>query len=213
MRIDKIKVEEIELETVTPFITSHSCYDTITRLFITLQTAEHKSISECAAFPDRSYINESREDVKNVLENQLIPNIKGNEYECVQDVIMHMDRLLEGYELSKASIEMGIWALKAQVQKQPLWKLLGGTNRQVNAMPVLGIKTSKQQIENEIQRFISQGYQYIKLKIKPGPYSAWIDAIVKQFPSIGFSLDANESFTLTQAMEQLTSLTGHYRYI
>ncbi|MEK9657204.1 MAG: enolase C-terminal domain-like protein [bacterium] len=214
MKIDSIEIISVNLEPHYPFITSHSNYSKISRLFLRICSGADTVFSECAALPDRSYFPESIQDARQTLESRLIPCIQGYDYTDIQDLSYKMNELVSGQPLSKACIEMGAWKLEAKKQQQELWQQLGiNQTRQIQKLPAMGIKESLEALSHSCQQLQKQGYRHLKVKIKPGNYLKWVETVVDRYPDIRFVLDANESFTLDQALSELTTLKGRYRYI
>ena len=60
--------------------------------------------------------------------------------------------------MAKAAIENAAWDAEARQKNQPLWKLLGGTTREIQCGVSIGIQDSVEQlmdkIETEVRRRI-----------------------------------------------------------
>ena len=50
----------------------------------------------------------------------------------------------------------------------PLWRLLGGTRREIACGVSIGIQDSHEQLLEKIETELAAGYQRIKVKVKPG---------------------------------------------
>jgi o-succinylbenzoate synthase len=80
-----------------------------------------------------------------------------------------------------------------------LWKLLGGSRREIACGVSIGIQDSPEQLEEKVAVEVDAGYQRIKLKCKPGWDLKIFERIRKRWPNILLSCDANSAYTLEQA--------------
>jgi O-succinylbenzoate synthase len=75
-----------------------------------------------------------------------------------------------------------------------LWKLLGGTVREIACGVSIGIQDSHEQLIEKIETELAAGYQRIKVKVKPGWDLEVLTKIRKRWPSILLSCDANSAY-------------------
>ena len=73
----------------------------------------------------------------------------------------------------------------------PLWKLLGGTRRQIPCGVSIGIQDSIEQLLDKIQIELAAGYRRIKVKVKPGWDINVLERIRSRWADITLSCDAN----------------------
>ncbi|MFB3068851.1 MAG: o-succinylbenzoate synthase, partial [Acidobacteriota bacterium] len=101
--------------------------------------------------------------------------------------------------MAKGCVEAALWDLQAQDLHLPLWKLLGGTREKIACGVSIGIQTSPAALLEKIEQELQDGYQRIKIKVKPG----WDVDIVRQvrehFPEIPLMVDANGAYSLEDA--------------
>src|SRR5699024_11336339 len=69
---------------------------------------------------------------------------------------------------AKAALETAIWDLYAKRQNQSLAKALGGKKERIDVGISIGIKETTEELINDINQYLEQGYKRIKMKIKPG---------------------------------------------
>jgi O-succinylbenzoate synthase len=98
--------------------------------------------------------------------------------------------------MAKAGLELAYMDLLAQSTQQSLSALIGGTKKQVAVGVSLGIQPTVSQLLDRVERFLSLGYQRIKLKIKPGWDLDVVDEVRRRNPNILLSVDANSAYTL-----------------
>jgi O-succinylbenzoate synthase len=119
----------------------------------------------------------------------------GREVESAAEV-WDLVKAVRGNRMAKAAIETACWDLEARRKNVPLWKLLGGTRREIASGVSIGIQDTPEQLLEKIAREVSAGYQRIKIKIKPGRDVELAAAIRERYPQIRLSVDANSAYTL-----------------
>jgi o-succinylbenzoate synthase len=100
-----------------------------------------------------------------------------------------------GHNMAKAGLELAFMDLLAQVNEQSLSALIGGEFKRVNVGVSLGIQPTISRLLERVQRYLSLGYQRIKLKIKPGWDLDVVDEVRRKYPQILLSVDANSAYT------------------
>ena len=104
-------------------------------------------------------------------------------------------RIYKGHPMAKAGLELALWDLEAKRQGLPLWRLYGGTQKEIPVGVSIGIQDSIDQLLERIQGFLEEGYQRIKIKIKPGWDMAVCKKVRERFPDIPLQVDANGAYS------------------
>ena len=89
--------------------------------------------------------------------------------------------------MAKAGLELALWDIQGKKEKKPLWKLYGGINREIPAGVSIGIQNSVPELLDRIRSFTAEGYQRIKVKIKPGWDIDVLEEVRKKFPEMDFT--------------------------
>jgi O-succinylbenzoate synthase len=100
--------------------------------------------------------------------------------------------------MAKAAVENALWDAEAKEKRMPLWKLLGGTLREISCGVSIGIQDSIEQLLEKIHTELASGYRRIKVKVKPGWDVNVLERIRSRWPEIVLSCDANSAYTLDQ---------------
>ena len=123
-------------------------------------------------------------------------------------VIMHkaanVIRLQSGetgpFSAAIAGVDIALWDIVGQREKQPLWKLLGGHSGNIQAYGSLGRSNG---CEPLIEEGLKRGFRAFKLRCWGNP-DQHIDAYVKARalvgPDVALMADANSSFPLEHAV-------------
>ncbi len=75
---------------------------------------------------------------------------------------------IRGHRMAKAALENALWDVRRERRNNHLWKLLGGTRREIGCGVSIGIQDSHEQLIDKIETELAAGYRRIKLKVKPG---------------------------------------------
>ena len=100
-----------------------------------------------------------------------------------------------------AGIDIAVWDLVGRKQEKPLWQLMGGNSPTI---PVYASGLNPTSPELLAGRKLDQGYRAFKLKVGFGAERdvGNLDALRHELgPSVELMVDANQAWTLTQAIE------------
>lgn len=197
MRINSIELIEINLPLVHFFETSFGrTYER--RIILTrLEDSEGaEGWGECTVGETPSYCEEWTNSCWETMEKILAPMVIGKEFEKAENVWDLMKKV-RGNRMAKAAIETAVWDLEAKKLNVPLWKHLGGTNREIACGVSIGIQDSVEQLFEKIQTELDAGYQRIKIKISPKWDFDVIKKVREKFGDILLMGDANSAYSLS----------------
>ena len=98
--------------------------------------------------------------------------------------------------MAKAAVENALWDAEAKQKNQPLWKLLGGTRREIECGVSIGIQDSVEQLLDKVETEAAAGYRRIKLKVKPAWDLQVLERVRTRWPEMVLSCDANSAYQL-----------------
>lgn len=160
---------------------------------------------ECTAGETPSYCEEWTDGCWQVLEKILAPCVVGAEVESAEK-IWDLMKLIRGNRMAKAAIETACWDLESKKLNVPLWRHLGGVNREIECGVSIGIQDSVEQLLEKIQVELDAGYKRIKIKIAPRWDYDVIKRVRETFGDILLMGDANSAYTLSADINKLKSL-------
>jgi O-succinylbenzoate synthase len=133
-----------------------------------------------------------------VLCNFVAPLVLGKNIKTASEVMQLLEPI-RGHEMAKAALETALWDVEARQKGLPLWRLLGGTRPEIACGVSLGIRHDPQELIGAVEKELKDGYQRIKIKIKPGKDLDFVSAVRKQFPKTRLMADANSAYRLADA--------------
>src|SRR5205814_229026 len=130
MKIEAITLREIRMPLVHFFETSFGRTTGRAILLVTLHGNGVNAWGECVAGENPFYSSEWVDSAWVTIAKFLAPAVLGKEIQKageVRDLLVHV----KGHRMAKAAIENALWAWEAEEKNLPLWKLLGGTRREI----------------------------------------------------------------------------------
>jgi O-succinylbenzoate synthase len=197
MKIEAITLREIQMPLVHFFETSFSRLYSRRIILITVEADGVTGWGECVAGEDPFYSSEWIDSVWPTITHYLAPAVLGKTVATGREVPQLFARI-RAHRMAKASIENAVWDAEARQKQQPLWKLLGGTRREIPCGVSIGIQDSVDQLLGKIETELAAGYRRIKVKVKPGWDVNVLEKIRSRWADITLSCDANSAYTLDQ---------------
>jgi len=208
MRIREITLQEIGMKLVDPFETSMD--RTVARRIMLVQADVDGVIGwgECVAGETPYYSPETADTAWLILRDFLWPLIKGKDFGSAGEVWELLARV-RGHNMAKAGLEAAVWDAEAKQKGVPLAKLIGGVREEIACGVSIGIKESLDELTAAVKKELGDGYQRIKIKIKPGYDLEPVRRLRQEFPRIKLMVDANSAYTL-EDWPLLKQLEGFY---
>jgi o-succinylbenzoate synthase len=193
MKIESITLRELHMPLKHFFETSFGRTESRRVLLVTATCEGIEGWAECVAGEGPFFSYEWIETAWATIRDFLAPALIASTIDCGRDAVGPMSRF-RGHNMARAALENALWDAEAKQKQVPLWRLLGGTQREIACGVSIGIQNSHQQLLEKIETELAAGYQRIKVKVKPG----WdIDVLAKirqRWPAILLSCDANSVY-------------------
>jgi o-succinylbenzoate synthase len=197
MKIEAITLREIQMPLVNFFETSFGRVYSRRILLLTARCDGVDGWGECVAAEDPFYSSEWIETAWSAIKHYLAPAVLRCPLTSASESARLMARV-RGHRMAKAAVENALWDAEAKQKQEPLWKLLGGTRREIQCGVSIGIQDSVEQLLNTIEAELAAGYRRIKVKVKPGWDLNILERIRSRWSGIVLSCDANSAYTLDQ---------------
>jgi O-succinylbenzoate synthase len=99
-------------------------------------------------------------------------------------------------QFAKAGIEGALWDALANTQQRALYDMFGIERRPVPSGVAIGIFDTIDELIERSRRYVSEGYQRVKIKIQPGWDVEPVAAVRTEFPQLPLMVDANAAYTI-----------------
>jgi o-succinylbenzoate synthase len=205
VKINRIELKRLQMPLVSPFETSFGSMIEKDFFLVCAHGDREVGYGESTAMPTPFYNEETTETVGYMLREYLIPLLCSSTIQKPED----LEKVFAGirrHHMAKAALEGAIWDLYCKQQGISLAKALGGEKEEIAVGVSIGIQPTIQDLITKVESYVEQGYQKIKVKIKPGWDIEPIRAIREHFgDQIPLMADANSAYTLAD-VERLKEL-------
>lgn len=195
MKLEQVRLHHVRMQLTHPFETSFGRIATRDSIIIEAFSDGLIGIGECVADRDPGYSYETSETAWLILSDFIIPALMESEINSPYQV-RELIKNIRGNPMAKAGIEMAIWDLFGKIENKSLKDLLGGVHKKVQVGVSIGIQNTSEQLLEQVENRLSEGYQRIKIKIKPGRDVFETELVRKTYPEIPLQVDANSAYTI-----------------
>src|SRR5580658_6166419 len=195
MRIREVTLRELRMKLVAPFETSAERTEERRIILTEVVTDGAVGWGECVAGEKPFYSPETTDTAWMMMSEFLWPMLKGKDFAAAADV-WEMLEPVRGHNMAKAALEAAIWDAEAKEKGLSLAKLLGGTREEISSGVSIGIKDSLDELAAAVRKELADGYQRIKIKVKPGKELPQVKRLREEFPGIKLMVDANSAYRM-----------------
>ncbi|WP_066310859.1 o-succinylbenzoate synthase [Bacillus sp. FJAT-29814] len=162
-----------------------------------------EGFGEGVAFSTPWYTEETVRTSLHMLEDFLIPLLQKHPINHPEEAA-GLFQSIRRNPMAKSGLETALWDLYAKGQGQSLAKMIGGTRDAISSGVVIATDTITKALK-QIEGYLEDGYQRIKVKINPSQDYEFLSAIRRHYPNLPMMADANSAYTLKD-IEQLKAL-------
>ncbi len=202
MKLEQITLHHLRMPLVSHFETSFGRIFERDCILVEIQSEGLTGWGECVADRDPGYCSETSGTAWHILMDFIIPQILGKDLADASDFQARVANI-RGHQLAKAGLEMAVWDLLGQREGKSLRQLFGGARETVSVGVSVGLQDTPEILLETVERYLAEGYQRVKLKIKPGRDVDDTSLIRRAFPDLALQVDANSAYTLETAQSLL----------
>ncbi len=212
---------------VRPFRTSFGTETDREALLVRIRTPDADGWGECVAMSEPGYSSEYVESAQHVLRHHLIPALF-SAGDVSAGRVSNLLAGVRGHPMAKAALEMAVLDAELRATGESLGEALGAARASVACGVSIGIPGSIDDLIEQVDEYLAEGYVRIKLKVEPGWDVEPLKAVRSVFgDDLPLQVDANASYTLDdvetlQAFDEFNlvqleqplaedDLTGHAR--
>ena len=198
MQIDRIELRKIHLPYVSPFETSGWRETGRDPIIVRVDADGLVGWGEAPVGTNPFYSEECTETVWIIQQEYLAAMLLDVDLEDPHEVTPAMQKV-RGNRMAKAGLEFAMWDLFAKREGRSLADMLGGTRDRVAVGVSVGIQADIPTLLDVVEAYLADGYQRIKLKIKPGWDIEPTRAVRERWPDLKLQVDANSIYKLSDA--------------
>ncbi len=209
MQITHVEVVPVELSLRLPYrtATSPAGVESVECVFVRIETREGRVAWGCAAF-DPALTGETLEQVTRVCQNCADRALDLNPLNT-EFALAELEPLTEGTPSARCAFDVAFYDLLGLATGLPLHRLLGGYRYRIQTSITLSIAPVKETVQMAVDR-ARQGFRILKLKggLDPEEDVHRTQAVHNALPSLALRLDAEQGYTVQQALDVARALKG-----
>jgi O-succinylbenzoate synthase len=190
-----VELRSIGLPLVRPFRTSFGTETEKVCILVRVETDDAEGWGECVAGPDPDFSEEFNDGAWLVLRDRLAPRLFSAGNVAPEDLDGVFGNV-RGNPMAKAALVDAFIDADLRARGVSLASYLGADKDRVSCGVSVGIAPATAQLLDEVDRYLADGYQRIKLKIEPGTDIERVVAVRSAHPDIALSVDANAAYRL-----------------
>ncbi|RSK36507.1 o-succinylbenzoate synthase [Bhargavaea beijingensis] len=208
MKIEKIVLRRMQLELKEPFQTSFGTQKEREFFIVEAYSKDHVGYGECVVNSRPLYSEETVKTAWHIAEDFLIPALYSKGEINHPDEVSEIFKPFRRNNMAKSAIEGAVWDLYAKENNISLAEALGGTKKQIEVGISIGIQESPEKLIETVEKYRSEGYKRMKIKIKPGTDIEMLSEVRKKYPNIAMMADGNSAYTLddVELLKELDAL-------
>jgi O-succinylbenzoate synthase len=194
------EVRRVALPLLKPFVTGFGTTDTRQTVLVHLRDADgHEGWGEAPALDHPYYLPDTTASTFATAVDHALPCALGAADSDPGTVAAAMSPI-RGNTFARAGVEQAFWSLQGAAEGRSLRDLMGGRLERVPVGESLSIADTVEETLAEVALRLGEGYQRIKLKIRPGWDVDLVRAVREAFgPDVVLQVDANAAYTLADA--------------
>jgi O-succinylbenzoate synthase len=194
MKILALELHRIAMPLVRPFETSFGRQSARDVLLVRARTTVGDGWGECVAMADPVYSSEYVAGAEAVIRDYLGPALLAAESVTAESVAEVLSFVV-GHRMAKAAVETAVLDAQTRAEGMSFGEYFGADRELVDCGVSVGIASSIDELLDEVDGYVAEGYRRIKLKIKPGWDIEPVRAVRELIGDVPLQVDANTAYT------------------
>ncbi|MEW6622205.1 MAG: o-succinylbenzoate synthase [Bacillota bacterium] len=195
MKIEKVEIRRVEMPLVGYFETSFGREDIRHAVIVGVHGEGLDGYGEAPVMEYPGYSYETVGTAWHVIKEYFAPMVMKKAWETPKELADALE-FYKGHPMAKCGLEGAVWDLYGRQQGKSLAELIGSVKKKVPTGVSIGIQKDVKTLLDLIAGYLEEGYQRIKVKIKPGWDIKVLQEIRKNYPRIMLMADANSAYKL-----------------
>jgi o-succinylbenzoate synthase len=204
-RVRAVELRLIGLPLVRPFRTSFGEMTSKECVLARVETDDAAGWGECVAGVEPDFSEEWNDGVWTIVRDFLAPALLRGDVSS--QTVEERFAFVRGHPMAKATLVDALLDAELRAEGRSLATFLGAERERVVCGVSVGITATTEQLLEQVDGYLGEGYRRIKLKIAPGTDVERVRAVREAHPDILLSVDANAAYTLAD-VETFRTLDG-----
>ena len=207
MRITEVKLGKISVPLRVPFKTALRSVSSVEDVIVEIHT-DTGAVGYGEAPPTGAVTGDTTGAILGALRDHLIKTIVGRDVDDFEDLMKAVNACIVKNTSAKAAVDMALWDLYGQLYKIPVYKLMGGSRKQIVTDITISVNDPEEMARDAVNA-IDRGYDTLKIKVGSNP-DMDVARLVAVRQAVGpdtcIRIDANQGWNPKQAVKLLNQM-------
>ena len=207
MKITEVKLGKISVPLRVPFKTALRSVSSVEDIVVEVHT-DTGAVGYGEAPPTGAITGDTTGAILGALQDHIIKTVVGRDVDDFEDLMLALNKCIVGNTSAKAAMDMALWDLYGQLYKIPVYKLLGGSRKEIITDITISVNDPDEMARDAVDA-VRRGYDTLKIKVGAHPELdvARLTAVRQAIGSdTRIRIDANQGWEPKQAVRLLNQM-------
>lgn len=207
MKITEVKLGKIYVPLRVPFKTALRSVSSVEDIVVEVHT-DTGAVGYGEAPPTGAITGDTTGAILGALQDHIIKTVVGRDVDDFEDLMLALNKCIVGNTSAKAAMDMALWDLYGQLYKIPVYKLLGGSRKEIITDITISVNDPDEMARDAVDA-VRRGYDTLKIKVGAHPELdvARLTAVRQAIGSdTRIRIDANQGWEPKQAVRLLNQM-------
>ena len=207
MKITEVKLGKIYVPLRVPFKTALRSVSSVEDIVVEVHT-DTGAVGYGEAPPTGAITGDTTGAILGALQDHIIKTVVGRDVDDFEDLMLALNKCIVGNTSAKAAMDMALWDLYGQLYKIPVYKLLGGSRKEIITDITISVNDPDEMARDAVDA-VRRGYDTLKIKVGAHP-ELDVARLTAVRQAIGndtrIRIDANQGWEPKQAVRLLNQM-------
>ena len=207
MKITEVKLGKISVPLRVPFKTALRSVSSVEDIVVEVHT-DTGAVGYGEAPPTGAITGDTTGAILGALQDHIIKTVVGRDVDDFEDLMLALNKCIVGNTSAKSAMDMALWDLYGQLYKIPVYKLLGGSRKEIITDITISVN-DPDEMARDAADAVRRGYDTLKIKVGAHPELdvARLTAVRQAIGSdTRIRIDANQGWEPKQAVRLLNQM-------
>ena len=207
MKITEVRLGRISVPLRVPFKTALRSVSSVEDVVVEVHT-DTGAVGYGEAPPTGAITGDTTGAIIGALQDHIIKTVVGRDVDDFENLMLTLDKCIVKNTSAKAAMDMALWDLYGQLYKIPVYKLLGGSRKQIVTDITISVNDPEEMARDTLNA-VERGYDTLKVKVGVDPTLdvARLAAVRKAAgPNVCIRIDANQAWQPKEAVRLLNQM-------
>ena len=207
MKITEVKLGKISVPLRVPFKTALRSVSSVEDIVVEVHT-DTGAVGYGEAPPTGAITGDTTGAILGALQDHIIKTVVGRDVDDFEELMLALNKCIVGNTSAKAAMDMALWDLYGQLYKIPVYKLLGGSRKEIITDITISVN-DPDEMARDAADAVRRGYDTLKIKVGAHP-ELDVARLTAVRQAIGndtrIRIDANQGWEPKQAVRLLNQM-------